>query len=97
MTLFGRHVADIANKFNLKKSDVEQVLSGQPIIKELRRRIRFYHHRQQARRALIATLYTLKTPTITLLRRSADKEYMWLFKHDKSWLNSFKKFYFKSG
>ncbi|WP_199525135.1 TnsD family Tn7-like transposition protein [Pseudoalteromonas sp. bablab_jr011] len=95
--IIGRHVADIANKFNLKKGDVEQVLSGQPIIKELRRRIRFYRHRQQARRALIATLYTLKTPTITLLRRSADKEYVWLFKHDKPWLNSFKKFYFKSG
>lgn len=91
----GRHVADIANKFNLKKGDVEQVLSGQPIIKELRRRIRFYRHRQQARRALIATLYTLKTPTITLLRRSADKEYMWLFKHDKSWLNALKKSFFK--
>ncbi|MBE0350281.1 hypothetical protein [Pseudoalteromonas lipolytica] len=84
-----------ANKYNVKQGDVEQVLSGQPVIKELRRRIRFYRHRQQARRALIATLYTLKTPTITLLRYSTDKEYVWLFKHDKAWLNAFKESFLK--
>ncbi|EWH07820.1 hypothetical protein AT00_01640 [Pseudoalteromonas lipolytica SCSIO 04301] len=88
-------VTDIANKYNVKKGDVEQVLSGKPVIKELRRRIRFYRHRQQARRALIATLYTLKTPTITLLRYSTDKEYVWLFKHDKACLNAFKESFLK--
>ncbi|CAH9062952.1 hypothetical protein PSEHALCIP103_02815 [Pseudoalteromonas haloplanktis] len=94
--LVGKPTEVIARDFNLSVGDIEQVLVGQAAIKILRQRIRFYTRRKASRRAIIGTLYTFSSPTISHIRHTADKDYMWLYKHDREWLNNFKKIYFSN-
>lgn len=92
----GKPTEVIARDFNLSVGDIEQVLVGQTAIKILRQRIRFYTRRKTARHAVISALYTFGRPSISKLRKAVDKEYMWLYKHDRGWLNDFKNTYFNN-
>lgn len=92
--IIGKPTQILAEAFNLSVGDIEQVLVGQTAIKTLRQRIRFYTRRKIARQAIISALYTLVKPSISRLRKAVDKEYMWLYKHDREWLSDFKNTYF---
>ena len=92
--IIGKPTQILAEVFSLSVGDIEQVLVGQTAIKTLRQRIRFYTRRKTARQAVISALYTLVKPSISRLRKAVDKEYMWLYKHDREWLNDFKNRYF---
>jgi len=94
--IVGKPTEVIARDLNLSVGDIEQVLVGQTAIKILRQRIRFYTRRKASRRAIIGALYTFSSPTISHIRHTADKDYMWLYKHDREWLNNFKKIYFSN-
>lgn len=94
--LVGKPTEVIARDFNLSVGDIEQVLVGQAAIKILRQRIRFYTRRRTARHAVISALFTLVKPSISKLRKAVDKDYMWLYKHDREWLNDFKNTYFNN-
>lgn len=92
--MIGKSTQMLAEAFNLSIGDIEQALIGQTLIKTLRQRIRFYNHRRAARQAVTSALYTLVRPSISKLRKKVDKEYMWLYRHDRRWLNDFKNTYF---
>ncbi len=94
--MIGKPTQILAETFNLSVGDIEQVLVGQTAIKILRQRIRFYTRRRTARQAIISALYTLVSPSISRVRKVIDKEYMWLYKHDREWLNDLKKTYFNN-
>lgn len=94
--MIGKPTQILAEAFNLSVGDIEQVLVGQTAIKILRQRIRFYTRRRTARQAIISALYTLVRPSISRVRKVIDKEYMWLYKHDREWLNDLKKTYFNN-
>lgn len=76
----------ISLQLGVSISDVEQVLSGQPEIKFLRRRIRNYHKRQQSRDNLLVTIGDLKHLRVKEVKKKCYADYMWLYKNDNTWL-----------
>ncbi|WP_412972065.1 TnsD family Tn7-like transposition protein [Glaciecola sp. MF2-115] len=76
----------ISLQLGVSISDVEQVLSGQPEIKFLRRRIRNYRKRQQSRDNLLVTIGDLKHLRVKEVKKKCYADYMWLYKNDNAWL-----------
>ena len=85
--MYGYPTQDIACMFKVNVSDVEQVLSGQNGIKQLRRRIRKYKRRKVARGA-VSRACNDHNASISGIRKKYPADYMWSYKNDKDWLTA---------
>jgi hypothetical protein len=84
--MVGLPTEQISLQLGVSISDVEQVLSGQPEIKFLRRRIRHYSKRYESRENVLKIIAGLKDCRVKELKDKCYRDYMWLYKNDKSWL-----------
>ncbi len=82
----GHRTNEIAEIFDVSLSDVEQVLTGQPELKLLRQRIRFYFRRLKARETLTAAIASSQNFKVKDVKAKCNCDYMWLYKNDKKWL-----------
>jgi transposase len=84
--MVGLPTEQISLQLGVSISDVEQVLSGQPEIKFLRRRFRHYSKRYESRENVLKTIAGLKDYRVKELKDKCYRDYMWLYKNDKLWL-----------
>lgn len=84
--MVGLPTEQISLQLGVSISDVEQVLSGQPEIKFLRRRIRHYSKRYESRENVLKIIAGLKDYRVKELKDKCYRDYMWLYKNDKLWL-----------
>ncbi|WP_298150317.1 TnsD family Tn7-like transposition protein [Flavobacterium sp.] len=82
----GGSCVDIANEFEISVSAVEHILRKHQYLKPLRKRIWFYREQREHRELL--TQYFLDNPLHTRkqFRAANSASYMWLYRHDKEWL-----------
>lgn len=84
--LAGKSTEDIAKEFNCSKGAIEQILSQNPDILQLRKLRRYFDKRKEMRSSLLTTIYCLQKPHRQNIKKTNNKAYMWLFKNDKDWL-----------
>ena len=75
---------EIASMMKLSIGAVEKVLSRYPELVTLRKKIRDMHKRQQHRQNLQRA--ASKFQTRNEIKRALSGSYMWLYKHDRTWL-----------
>lgn len=84
--LVGYKTQEIAELVGVLVGDVEQILTGQPEIKLLRKRIRFYSRRQTARSVIKSEMACCDRFRVKDAKERCYSDYMWLYKHDREWL-----------
>lgn len=84
--LAGKATGDLAKEFNCSKGAIEQILSQNPDILQLRKLRRYFDKRKEMRSSLLATRDCLQKPRRQTIKKTNNKAYMWLFRNDKDWL-----------
>ena len=86
LLLMGSNTQKIAKSFSISIAAVEQILAAHPYLAEIRKKIRFFNNCKTRRFHLLEFLKSNPSSTRNQVRQLLTKDYLWLFKHDKSWL-----------
>ena len=82
----GYSVSTISKSYSCSMGAIEQILSQNPDILQLRKLRRYFDKRKEMRSSLLATADCLQEPRRQDIKKMNNKAYMWLFKNDKDWL-----------
>jgi hypothetical protein len=82
----GEKTSGIAATFGISVGAVEQVLSKHPELVILRNKIWFHQRRKFHRSAILMHVEHNPSASRKLIRLALSASYIWLYKHDKSWL-----------
>jgi hypothetical protein len=82
----GKPTQEIATFLTCSVGSVEQLLTQHPVIKKLRKKLRFFKRQQGHRCTLLAWIAGNQNATRGQIQSAKRTTYTWLFKHDKQWL-----------
>lgn len=86
LLMLGEKTIDIAMKFGISIGAVEQVLRKHSELVMWRKRIWFYHLKKFHRKVMLKHMNSNPAASRKLIRRAQGASYMWLYKHDNTWL-----------
>lgn len=86
MCVEGIHREIVANKFKISKGAVEQIIQTVDGLSSRRKLLRVNERKRHARGALLMYLSNHPNSTRKHVRSNMNADYMWLYKHDKTWL-----------
>ncbi len=82
----GKHRADIAKKHNVSVGAVEQIIQRHPRLSQWRKHLRRANRLMRYRECISTYISRHEAATRKQIRSAHGKEYIWLYKNDRQWL-----------